>query len=207
MVLLRPPASLVYNEHPWLARYDDWLAPKTLKRIRKRCVNTVPFETGRVKTAEGHRVTDQRQADNYVIRDHSDEILTGLAQKVADFIGWHTDHMEPGVLVRYREGGYFRAHRDWNIQTWNGVTSHRIASFLIYVNDDFQGGTTSFPMLDLQIQPRAGTALYYDFSPGTFCNDVLLHSGDPVTAGTKYLLCFFARDLPFLGRQREKMNY
>lgn len=207
MTLLRPPASLVYSEDPWLARYDDWLSTKSLKRIRKRCLGTVPYEIGKVKTPDGHKVTDFRRADNYVIRDHSDSCLTALSAQVADFIGSPEDHLEPGVLIRYQTGGYFKPHRDWNIQTWNGVVSHRIATFLIYLNHDFDGGTTTFHSLGAFIQPQAGTAIYYDFSPGEMCNDKLTHSGDPVTSGTKFIICFFVRDLPFLGRQREKMTY
>jgi len=205
--LLKPTPTQLYSEDPWLARYDGWLSPKTLRRIKKRCLNSVAYETGRVKTPDGHEVTDFRRADNYVIRDHSDPCLASLAAQVADFIGWHPDYMEPGVLVRYQVGGYFKPHRDWNVQVWNKTTSHRIATFMIYLNDDFQGGTTTFHSLGTFVQPKAGTAIYYDYRPGEICDDKLTHSGDPVTSGTKYVICFFIRDLPFLGRQRDRMTY
>ena len=60
-------------------------------------------------------------------------------------------------------------------------------SFIIPLNSssEFEGGGTYFPSLDCILRPGAGQALCF---PG----GILLHGGQPITAGTRYLLAVFA---------------
>jgi hypothetical protein len=50
--------------------------------------------------------------------------------------------------------------------------------FMIYLNDDFEGGETTFP--EFLIRPEQGMALIF--------NHDVYHSGREVTRGTKYVL-------------------
>lgn len=79
------------------------------------------------------------------------------------------------------EGGHFRAHRD---NTTAG-TAHRRFAVSINLNDDFEGGTLSFPEYgQRQYKPPAGAAVVFSCS--------LLHAVAPVTRGNRYAF------LPFL---------
>ncbi len=51
---------------------------------------------------------------------------------------------------------------------------------MVYLNDDFTGGTTNFLHLEKRIEPRAGMALFFQHR--------LLHEGSEVTDGVKYVL-------------------
>lgn len=81
-------------------------------------------------------------------------------------------------LVRYVPGGYFGAHTDHGIKT-----SHRQFSLVCYLNDDFEGGLTAFPLLQTFVRPRAGHALVF---PSEY-----LHASTPLKSGTKYILVGF----------------
>jgi predicted 2-oxoglutarate/Fe(II)-dependent dioxygenase YbiX/peroxiredoxin len=79
------------------------------------------------------------------------------------------------------DGGHFRAHRD---NTTAG-TAHRRFAVSINLNDDFDGGTLSFPEYgQRQYKPPAGAAVVFSCS--------LLHAVAPVTRGNRYAF------LPFL---------
>lgn len=79
------------------------------------------------------------------------------------------------------DGGHFRAHRD---NTTAG-TAHRRFAVSINLNDDFDGGTLSFPEYgQRQYKPPAGAAVVFSCS--------LLHAVAPVTRGKRYAF------LPFL---------
>ena len=78
-------------------------------------------------------------------------------------------------LVRYRPGGYYHPHTD----TTPSYFRTRYFTVLCYVNEDFQGGTTSFPLLDCEITPVTGRAVLF---PSDY-----LHRADPVRSGTKYV--------------------
>jgi len=58
---------------------------------------------------------------------------------------------------------------------------------MIYLNDDFEGGSTIFQVESLpggllRVAPKTGMALLFRH------DDVLLHSGELVTRGKKYVL-------------------
>ncbi|CCE01867.1 2OG-Fe(II) oxygenase [Bradyrhizobium sp. STM 3809] len=88
-------------------------------------------------------------------------------------------------LYRYDVGQRFDWHRDGHFARDNGERS--LFTFLIYLNDDFEGGATSFCddiglMSDgpLRITPQRGMALLF--------HHPIMHRGDRVTRGRKYVL-------------------
>jgi predicted 2-oxoglutarate/Fe(II)-dependent dioxygenase YbiX len=88
-------------------------------------------------------------------------------------------------LYRYDIGQQFDWHRDGYFQRPNGERS--FFTFMVYLNDDFDGGATSlsddgfgFPGGMLRITPAKGMGLLF--------HHPILHRGDPVTTGHKYVL-------------------
>ena len=76
--------------------------------------------------------------------------------------------------LRYDEGGFFKVHTDTT-----GQDGRRFA-IVIYLNDDFEGGATVFPLLGCRSTPKKGKGLVFPTDR--------LHRGDVVTSGTKYIL-------------------
>ena len=89
-------------------------------------------------------------------------------------------------IYRYDVGQKFDWHRDGHFERENGERSQ--FTFLIYLNDDFEGGATSFRddgdgLMSggpLRIHPEKGMALLF--------HHPIPHRGDPVTKGRKYVL-------------------
>ena len=72
----------------------------------------------------------------------------------------------------------------------------RTVTFLIYLNDDYEGGATTFPRLDWSFKGKAGDALAFwnvtDGHPDTRT----LHAGTPTRNGVKWLFSKWVRDRP-----------
>jgi hypothetical protein len=89
-------------------------------------------------------------------------------------------------FYRYDPGQQFDWHHDGCYARANGECS--FFTFMIYLNDGFEGGATSFAELDdrvrdddrLVVKPRQGMALIFAHP--------LLHKGEPVVSGRKYVL-------------------
>jgi hypothetical protein len=77
-------------------------------------------------------------------------------------------------LVRYDEGGFFKVHSDTT-----GDDRRRFA-VVIYLNDDFGGGATIFPLLGCRSVPEKGRGVVFPAER--------LHRGDVVSGGTKFIL-------------------
>jgi prolyl 4-hydroxylase len=93
--------------------------------------------------------------------------------------------------VRYEEGQYFEAHYDW-YPPYEGEQA-RTYTAIIYLNDDFEGGYTKFPKMQLTLTPRAGAMVYWDNQDRGRQDKMMLHEGSRVTGGTKYILTKFFR--------------
>lgn len=78
-------------------------------------------------------------------------------------------------FYRYDVGQRFNKHKDGSVQA--GEARSRW-TFLLYLNDDFEGGATEFE--ELTVTPRRGAALCFRHE--------LRHKGCPVAAGRKYVL-------------------
>lgn len=79
-------------------------------------------------------------------------------------------------FYRYDVGERFNKHKDGRIRLTAEIASRW--TFLLYLNDDFEGGETEFE--DLTVLPRRGAALCFRHE--------LRHKGCPVTQGRKYVL-------------------
>lgn len=98
-------------------------------------------------------------------------------------------------FYRYDPGQLFDWHQDGYFERDNGERSQ--FTFMIYLNDGCEGGGTSFHdergalFEDFTVTPRKGTALFF-YHP-------LVHRGDPIIAGRKYVLrsdMMFSTPLP-----------
>eukprot|EP00928_Gymnodinium_smaydae_P036643 TRINITY_DN25588_c0_g2_i1.p1 TRINITY_DN25588_c0_g2~~TRINITY_DN25588_c0_g2_i1.p1 ORF type:complete len:275 (+),score=35.55 TRINITY_DN25588_c0_g2_i1:96-920(+) len=93
-------------------------------------------------------------------------------------------------LVRYAAGGGFSFHHD---QTDEPMA----ATIMAYLTDsgpggEGLGGETSFPDVNVKVIPRKGDVLLWSSChENGRLNDLSLHSGEPVTAGFKFILNMF----------------
>jgi predicted 2-oxoglutarate/Fe(II)-dependent dioxygenase YbiX len=84
----------------------------------------------------------------------------------------------PLRVYRYEVGQSFGVHQDQSYPGEGGSTSR--LTFMVYLNDDFEGGHTTFPTLDKVIVPLRGRAVFFQHA--------ILHAGEAVERGTKYVL-------------------
>lgn len=78
-------------------------------------------------------------------------------------------------IIRYSPHGFYTAHSDYG-----EFTSKRFFTVLCYLNDDFEGGGTSFPSLSHCVTPRSGRAIIF---PARY-----VHRAEPVLSGEKFIV-------------------
>lgn len=108
---------------------------------------------------------------------------------------------EPAQLLHYSAGQRFSQHYDFLDPANPAYTEdlarfgQRIATFLVYLNDEYEGGETSFPKIGISHRAKTGDALFFanvhrDGSP----HFDALHAGMPPTSGEKWVLSQWIRD-------------
>lgn len=78
---------------------------------------------------------------------------------------------------RYDEGQFFAPHYDGAFV--RGPSEMSRLTFLIYLNDGFEGGETDFPELGAAVSPKAGLMVLFQHR--------LLHESKPLRRGRKYV--------------------
>jgi hypothetical protein len=157
-----------------------------------RLGEAIGFEEAPVTTSRGMiMMKDVRNNDRVMIDDPAR--AQALYQQLAGHLAprfqkkWtHVGLNERLRLYRYDVGQQFDWHRDGCFERPNGERS--MFTFMVYLNDDFQGGATSFSDAGfdlpsgslIRITPAKGMALLF--------HHPITHRGDPVTAGRKYVL-------------------
>ena len=119
-----------------------------------------------------------------------DPVLHAINQRIAAATGTTYEQGEPLQVLSYEPGQQYKMHSD----ALAGDPNQRVATFLVYLNDAYEGGETIFPDLELRYRGGVGDGLMFrnvqaDGSP----HPLARHAGLPVTRGRKLLLSKWIR--------------
>jgi prolyl 4-hydroxylase len=104
---------------------------------------------------------------------------------------------EPLQVLRYEPGQQYRPHLDALPAV--AAAQQRVATFIIYLNDDFEGGETDFPRLGIRFKGCAGDGLMFrNAAEDGQADDRMLHAGRPVVRGVKHLASRWIRAAPLV---------
>jgi prolyl 4-hydroxylase len=121
--------------------------------------------------------------------------IHALCRRLAEASETHVKQGEPLQVLRYRPGQEYRAHFDAISETDN----QRVLTFLIYLNEDFEGGETEFMATGLKVKGRKGDGILFRNADLSGVPDRhSQHAGLPVTAGEKFLASRWIRERRFV---------
>lgn len=117
-----------------------------------------------------------------------------LNRRIAAASGTAADQGEPLQILRYRPGQEYRPHFD----AIPGFANQRILTVLVWLNEDYEGGETHFPVAGLALRGRAGDALMFRNAGADGRRDpASAHAGRPVTRGEKFIASRWIRAARF----------
>lgn len=166
----------------------DWLIRSTAERMSRA-------ET--YNPADGNMVANHSAA-----APETDLVLVSILQRISNLTGVAINGMERTSVLRYTPGEDFKPHYDFLDPAKPALageimrTGQRVFTFLVYLNDDFEGGETHFTKLGQSFKGRKGDALLFrNVTPQGYPDFQTEHAGLPPTSGEKWL---FARTCTFI---------
>jgi hypothetical protein len=131
----------------------------------------------------------------------TDPLLAIVSHRMAQWTHTHVTCGENTTVLRYRPGEEYRRHVDFfdpaipSIWAEAERAGQRSITVLVWLNDDFEGGETEFPLLGLKFKGRTGDALaFWNVTPDGAPDRQTVHAGLPVTRGEKWLISKWIRE-------------
>jgi hypothetical protein len=142
---------------------------------------SIGFDAATINSSFGPKIRSDVRNNTRVILDDPAR-ANDLWHRIGDYIPLRiADWTACGVnerlrFYRYDVGQQFDWHYDGYFERENGERS--LLTFMIYLNDNFQGGETTLEKF--HVTPQQGKALFFIHQ--------ILHKGQSVIAGRKYVL-------------------
>ena len=219
----KDPGDRVWRALSESIRPQDWTAPG-VKQVLRQSPRTVAIEEflprpvaawlidrarGRLARAAVFSQSDASPALSEARSNtafefpfvENDVVVLLVRMRIAASIGVPVAALEPSQVLHYNVGEAFALHHDYLDPNEPGFVAdiqargQRIVTFLIYLNDGYEGGETDFPALGLRHRGAAGDALYFgNIDPGGAPDPRTLHAGLPPTRGEKWLFSQWVRN-------------
>ncbi|MDZ7770539.1 MAG: 2OG-Fe(II) oxygenase [Woeseiaceae bacterium] len=203
---LAPPKSETLREMPrieTIAKFAppaacDWL----IKQARDRLSRATIYDKVTGGTTEDNRRTNS-QCDLDV---QSLGVLTFvLRARIGAITGRRERAMEIPKVLHYSPGETFAKHFDYldpdepAYAAELAARGQRTHTFLIYLNDDFEGGETQFPLIGISHKGAKGDGLLFANTDADGRPDKdTMHTGLPPTSGEKWVFSQWIREFPRL---------
>ena len=186
------------SEDPHVELIPSLFSPHECRYIRQLAAPSL--EPAMIMGARGGVRDPHRDSDNAVITPMAEDLVVQAVNRcIAEASGTGYSWGEPLHILRYRPGQQYRRHHD--AHAFGPVRERRIATALLYLNDDYDGGETEFPQLGFKVQAGTGDLLiFHNLTADKLPDPRMMHAGLPVTRGEKWVATRWIRGGDYFGR-------
>ena len=195
------PRYAIVSASPRVAVVEDFASPEIcewlIARARPRLGPAKVFDL--LSGAPTHEAV-RDNSECHFATDDGDLILQLLRNRIAAVTELFVPGLEATAVLHYTPGQRFLPHYDFLDDSHPGHAKdiaqggQRVLTFLLSLNDDFEGGETQFPILGKRYRGRKGNALFFwNVEPDGTPDKRLLHAGLAPTSGEKWLLSQWIR--------------
>lgn len=153
----------------------------------------------------GHFIDESRGNRTQIFFDRNDPLIFPIRKKIAELTNLPIEHQTRPLLTIYNAGDEYKNHFDFIPSPGQG--GQRLKSVVLYLNDDYEGGTTYFEQHRLFINPEKGKLLIFDNVKQKFWkfigeerfyrngkDETVKHRVIPVRKGTKFVIIMWIRE-------------
>ena len=182
--------------HPNILVVDNMLSDEEcaalIEEARGRLARSVIYNVQTGELGQGQERTSQ--SAGFGLRESP--LISRIEQRLEKFLAWPIDWGEGLQVQRYGIGNQYLPHHDYFAPSTSEkyvLTSQRVATVLLYLNEPDEGGGTAFTDVQLEIAPRRGTAVFFAYDR-PYPTTKTRHAGCPVLSGEKWVATKWLRN-------------
>jgi len=189
--------STIISVDPYIALYPGLFSAAECRYLM--ILGTPWLEKALILSLEGEsKFDDSRDAFSAHIPPVAEDLVVqAINRTIATATGTKASWGEPLNILRYVPGQQYKPHHDG---MGSDNVSPRNLTALIWLNDQFEGGETDFPKINVRVRGSVGDMLVFRnvLATGEF-DERMIHAGLPVTEGVKWMASRWIRGQDFLG--------
>jgi hypothetical protein len=199
---LMPPPARQVCANPRMLAFAGFIMPAWCDHLRSAAAGRL--ERAQVHDAKkgGLRTDPMRTGSNFAFSVvDTDFVMQMVRLRIARAARVEAAALEPPEILHYSRGEQYRLHVDFfhrslpHYPEIMALGGQRIKTCLVYLNEDYEGGETEFPELDIRFRGRCGEALLFENTGSDGEGDMRTrHSGMPVMSGSKWLFSQWIRN-------------
>jgi prolyl 4-hydroxylase len=202
--LLTPPRPSIVSANPRIATVERFASPEVCDWLIARTRGKLaPAKVYDPATGGPRSETVRTNSEYHFRRDESDLVLLSVRARMAKAVELPVAAMEATAILHYTPGQEFLPHFDFLDTSSPGHArevaegGQRVLTFLLCLNDEYDGGQTEFSALGKRWKGRKGSALFFwNVQPDGVPDRRTVHAGLPPTRGEKWLLSQWMRARP-----------
>lgn len=131
-----------------------------------------------------------RKSETAWIKASEDPVVDKLIRKCVSMTDRPLSNCEDLQVLKYEPGGFYKPHQD----AFPDDKNKRMYTFIIALNDEYEGGETVFPNINKSYLLEKGDALFFNTLNNYECmTKKALHGGASVTSGEKWVCNLWIR--------------
>jgi|TARA_R110002111_G_scaffold16346_2_gene41832 prolyl 4-hydroxylase len=170
--------------------YHNFITPEE----REYIIESAKKELSPSVVSEDRYIDDSVRKSETAWLSREDPIVENIMMRCLKHTDRPFQNCEKLQILRYKSGGYYKPHQD----AFENDSNMRLYTFILALNDDYEGGETVFPNLGKEYKLKAGDALFFDTLDNYECmTSKALHGGKPVKSGEKWICNLWVRKYPY----------
>lgn len=204
--LLAPPPGEDLAAEPLVRRFAGFASPEACDWLIARAGERLSRATVYDGYSEQNEVAEVRTNSIRIFGLLETDLVQLLLQaRMAAAVGAPPTHMEALSVLHYAEGQQISDHYDFIRPEAPGYAAEiarhgqRAVTFLVYLNESYEGGETEFPKLGVRHKGVRGEGLFFVNALASGAPDLRsAHAGRPPRNGEKWIVSQFIRSRPFM---------
>jgi hypothetical protein len=199
-----PPAAADVHTNPLIRSHLRFIEPQmaqwVIEKARSRLTRAMVYDAASRETTTHATRTNTSTSFDLL---ETDLVCVLLQWRMAACLGLPFRHFEALTVLHYDVGEEVSEHFDFvdpkvpNYEQHLRARGQRVVTFLVYLNDDYDGGATEFPRLGVSHKGQAGEGFFFVNAFADGRPDVrTLHAGRAPTRGEKWIVSQFVKNQP-----------
>ena len=170
--------------------------PRVLKSVlsEDECkhIRDIASKKLQTSTVSMDRDTDEsvRKSETAWLKASEDPIVDKLIRKCVSMTDRPLRNCEDLQVLKYKPGGFYKPHQD----CFKDDKNKRMYTFIIALNDEYEGGETEFPNINKRYRLEKGDVLFFNTLNNYECaTKKALHGGTQVKSGEKWVCNLWIR--------------